>query len=348
MAWAAAPKAAIWTLGYETSISKWASESMPLADLGNNVLEQLTIDGIGSRPVIFITHSMGGLVAKQILSHAKSQGVRRWQKIVDQTKGIVFFSTPHAGADLANFADFARMVLRTNEQVNELKAHGSRLRELHGAFLSLVNQQQIICRTYAERQEVRAGAKVLGFKIEIPKGILVVDPTSAEPNIPGERAIPLDEDHLSICKPVDQQAIAYKSVRAFVQECLDEIEQPSGTPSANEPSSPAQRSIPTPVENSTPNLQSRQALVQALLACPTMSNHQTRNTVLNELSFKARIQRDAADFNDVMNVVSAAVNQAEGVDQLLNVVRVFEGDSIPMQKLDATAQQIKQEFSANP
>lgn len=97
-----------------------------------------------------------------------------------------------------------------------------------------------------------------------------------------------------------------------------------------------------------PNLQSKQTLVQALLACPTMSNHQTRNTVLNELSFKDRIQRDPTDFNDVMNVVNAAVNQVDGVDQLLNVVRVFEGDSIPMQKLDATAQQLKQELSSNP
>jgi len=227
------PKVAIWTLGYETSISKWTNESMPLADLGNQILEELYVEEIGCRPVIFITHSMGGLVVKQILSHAKSQGVRRWQSIVEQTRGIVFFSTPHSGSDLASFADFARAVLGTNEQLSELQSHSSRLRELHGTFLNLVSQQKIICRTYAERREIRPGVEIFGWNVKAPQGILVVDATSNEPNIPGERSIPLDEDHISICKPANQQAPAYKSVRAFVRECLDAIQ--SATPDPPQP-----------------------------------------------------------------------------------------------------------------
>ncbi|HKE85413.1 MAG TPA: hypothetical protein VKB50_16740 [Vicinamibacterales bacterium] len=208
--------AGVWTLGYRADVSAWTSESMPLADRGTAILETLTNEGIGERSVIFITHSMGGILAKQILRHATSFGVRRWESIAHRTRGIAFIATPHAGADLAGFAELARLVLRTNEQVAELRAHHPRLRELHAWFLKFQSDQQIVCRTFCETRELRPGM----FGLSLPKGILVVDQTSAEPHVPGEVAIPLDEDHVSICKPPDRNAPLYKSLKRFVAEVL--------------------------------------------------------------------------------------------------------------------------------
>jgi len=206
----------VWTLGYRADVSAWTSESMPLADRGTAILETLANEGIGERSVIFITHSMGGILAKQILRHATSFGVKRWESIADRTRGIAFIATPHAGADLAGFAELARLVLRTNEQVAELRAHHPRLRELHAWFLKFQSDQQIVCRTFCETRELRPG--MLG--LSLPKGILVVDQTSAEPHVPGEVAIPLDEDHVSICKPRDRNAPLYKSLKRFVADVL--------------------------------------------------------------------------------------------------------------------------------
>jgi pimeloyl-ACP methyl ester carboxylesterase len=177
----------VWTLGYRADVSAWTSESMPLADRGTAILEILTNEGIGERPIIFITHSMGGILAKQILRHATSFGVKRWASIAHHTRGIAFIATPHAGADMAGFAEFARLVLRTNEQVGELRAHHPRLRELHTWFLKFQGEQKVLCRTFCETRELRPG--ILGFAL--PTGILVVDQTSAEPHVPGEVAIPL-------------------------------------------------------------------------------------------------------------------------------------------------------------
>ncbi|WP_291995475.1 alpha/beta hydrolase [Candidatus Accumulibacter sp. ACC003] len=64
------PGLGIWTLGYAASGSKWKEESMPLADRGNQVLDLLSIEGLGQRPLAFISHSMGGIVVKQILRNA--------------------------------------------------------------------------------------------------------------------------------------------------------------------------------------------------------------------------------------------------------------------------------------
>lgn len=209
--------AGVWTLGYAADVSKWKEESMPLADRGNAILEQLSSEGLGDRNLTFITHSMGGIVVKQFLRHAESFGVRRWEAIANQTRGIAFIATPHSGANLANFASYVSFLLRTNEHVEELKQHDPRLRELHGWFLNFHQKHHLICRTYCEKREVHP--EVLGRKL--PKGILVVDETSAEPNIPGERAIPLDEDHISICKPKSRNADLYKSISRFIRECLD-------------------------------------------------------------------------------------------------------------------------------
>lgn len=223
------PDFRIWTLGYAAEPSRWKGESMPLADQGNKVLEQLSAEGLGGHPLVLITHSMGGIVAKQILRHAESFGVSRWEAISQCVKGIAFIATPHSGANIAGFAEFVKAVYRTNEQVGELKAHHPRLRELHGWFLNYLQKrdkqgQKIVCRTYCEKFEVPA--KIPLLNITLPKGILVVDETSAEPNITGERAIPLEENHLSICKPQSRSADLYKSLRVFFQECVGSLPHP--------------------------------------------------------------------------------------------------------------------------
>ena len=220
------PNLGVWTLGYGTTISAWNERSMPLADLGHSILDLLVNKGIGSRPIIFATHSMGGLAAKQILNHARTQGVPRFKKVAEQTRGVAFIATPHAGAKLANFAEFTGIVLNATEQVTEIKQHDSRLRELHQAFLTMVGEQKLVCRAYAERHEVKHSTKVLWFNVKLPKSILVVDPTSAEPHIPGEVAVPLDEDHISICKPKDRKAQIHESVCGFLRECIESIERP--------------------------------------------------------------------------------------------------------------------------
>jgi hypothetical protein len=228
----------VWTVGYAASSSAWVEQSMPLADRGLSLLESMFSNGLGQRPLVFIAHSMGGIVVKQLLRLAVDQGVERYRPIAKMVCGIAFLATPHAGSIIASFAKFVSVIYRTNEHVRDLGRHDSRLSELHGAFLAWVAERRasaapalpIVCRSYSERREVRGSF--------LPKGLIVVDASSAEANIPGERAIPLDEDHISIAKPLSRCSPLYQSICAFLKECINAASlgmrtAPSGTQSVD-------------------------------------------------------------------------------------------------------------------
>jgi pimeloyl-ACP methyl ester carboxylesterase len=88
--------------------------------------------GLGERPIAFVCHSLGGLLAKQLLRIAGEDAAQpAWRKIAGQTKGVVFVATPHAGADLARTLRRLGWVLRTSPAIDDLRAHAPALRELN-------------------------------------------------------------------------------------------------------------------------------------------------------------------------------------------------------------------------
>jgi triacylglycerol esterase/lipase EstA (alpha/beta hydrolase family) len=124
------PEVAIWSLKYEVEPFIWKGNTMPLVDRATNTLAVLDSYEMGERPLVFITHSMGGLLVKQMLRHAWDYGNPQWKAIVEQTKGIVFLSTPHSGSNMANWINYIGGILQTSVSIDELEAHHSRLREL--------------------------------------------------------------------------------------------------------------------------------------------------------------------------------------------------------------------------
>lgn len=61
-------------VNYETSISTWTSicpftqRKKTLDERSDELMGQLLKAGVGDRPIIWITHSMGGLLVKNILN----------------------------------------------------------------------------------------------------------------------------------------------------------------------------------------------------------------------------------------------------------------------------------------
>ncbi|WP_265278111.1 esterase/lipase family protein [Nostoc sp. KVJ3] len=201
------PDLGIWSLGYDVEPFKWKGSTMPLVDRATNSLAILDSYDIGSRPLLFITHSMGGLLVKQMLRHALDFGDPKWKKIVEQTKGIVFLSTPHSGSDLANWVKYIGGFLLPSISVEELEAHHARLRELNNVYRNHDILSQISIEVYCEKLKT--------------SGIMVVNETSADPGIKNVIPIPVDCDHLSICRPNSSDDLIYRRVKRFITERLN-------------------------------------------------------------------------------------------------------------------------------
>ena len=194
----------VWSLNYAVSSSAWKGHSMPLYDRADNTLDLFELEGIGQRPIAFICHSLGGLLIKQALRNAKDSPNPHWQAIIRQTKLIVFLSTPHSGASMASWIQYVGKLLRTTVSVEELEAHHPRLRELNDWYRDHVEALGITTFVYYEKLSTA--------------GIRVVDDTTANPGIAGVRPIPVDEDHVSICKPASKGHRIYRRVKRLVEE----------------------------------------------------------------------------------------------------------------------------------
>ena len=112
-----------------------------------------------SRPVLFIAHSLGGIVVKEMLRRSSGShiGQTHLRSVFDSTIGIIFFGTPHGGADPLGFLQhIAKMVIkaagvRFNEQiVNALLPSAERLRELRDEFSPMAHQQDWIIHSFQE------------------------------------------------------------------------------------------------------------------------------------------------------------------------------------------------------
>lgn len=207
------PAIGVWSLGYAVSASAWKGHTMPLADRATNVLDLLELDGIGRRPIVFVCHSLGGLLVKQVLRSAGDFGNPAWKAIAVQTKAIVFLSTPHSGANLASWIQHVGTLLRTTVSVAELEAQHPRLRELNLWYRNHVADFDLATVVYCEKRPVA--------------GILVVNETTADPGIVGVIPIPVDEDHVSICKPASKDSQIYRRVKRLVEDIVAQSRRPA-------------------------------------------------------------------------------------------------------------------------
>ena len=197
------PDLGIWSFGYNAAPSEWKGSTMPLFDRASNLLEYLAVNDIGKYPIIFVTHSMGGLLVKEMLRNAQTFNK---QSVIEQTKGIVFLSTPHTGSHLANLVTNIGIFTRKTISVDELKSHLPQLRQLNEWYRQNVDAMTITTKVYYETKAIL--------------GILVVDPDSANPSIKDVQPTATDDDHISITKPKSPDNLVYKGVSRFIKEQL--------------------------------------------------------------------------------------------------------------------------------
>jgi len=102
--------ARILTYGYDAYVvsRRKYSSSNRLADHAANLVADLTADrstsGASTRPLIFVVHSLGGLVCKEALLYSQNTPESHLRSIFECTRGIIFMGTPHRGSWMARWA----------------------------------------------------------------------------------------------------------------------------------------------------------------------------------------------------------------------------------------------------
>lgn len=142
---------------YSTTLSEWLP-SCPLKQKNHRTLEgrtdklmhQLLAIGIGDRPIIFLAHSMGGLLVKNMLVAARNSNDPNVRKLFEKTRSVFFFSTPHHGSPLATLNSAYRFFLWPSVEVDELRTDSPKLVSLHNNFLECLEENPIKIVTFAE------------------------------------------------------------------------------------------------------------------------------------------------------------------------------------------------------
>ena len=111
------PYARIMTFGYE-SIIAFSSSAAKLEDKSIELINRLSmkrssIENGSTRPIVFVCHSLGGILVKKalILAHERSSDTH-YRNILDNTKAIAFLGVPHRGSDAAWWFSFAASSLK--------------------------------------------------------------------------------------------------------------------------------------------------------------------------------------------------------------------------------------------
>lgn len=183
--------ARIWTFGYNANVFISAAPSLDMSDFVRSVLERVrqVRSGHENHRIIWITHSMGGVIAKMALIEAKLD--TRYTSIFDATSGIIFLGTPHRGSSAASLGSIAARVARYSLLINPNMRLLQKL-QLYNDFLSEKSHQfSKICSSF----------RIFSFyETQKTNGIMVVPKQSAVIGLPNEIHMPLDGDHRSIAQ----------------------------------------------------------------------------------------------------------------------------------------------------
>ncbi|KAI9853089.1 MAG: hypothetical protein M1838_001590 [Thelocarpon superellum] len=235
------PCARIMTYGYD-SIVAFSKSVANIDDFAVDLFTRLSDIRVTpqekARPVIFVCHSLGGIVVKKALVIAQARS-RLHGALLEKIKGIAFMGTPHRGASPAFWATLVADVLSaatvgfsTNRDlVKALKRDSPVLADVSKQFI-----------------ERGADFPIVSF-YETEKfsnlNCVIVDQDSACLGWPNERAIPVQGDHRMICRFAEIGSQKYtpiwKAINSLAESAL-------GPPVPAVPDRPA---VVAPVPNGT-------------------------------------------------------------------------------------------------
>ena len=141
-------QARILAWGYDSYVvRKSVASSNRLIDHATNLLNDLTTDrganNASNRSLIFVAHSLGGLVCKKAILASKDNPEPHLKELFQYTKAVAFLGTPHTGSWMADWARIPAKILGVLKSSNApllsiLQTNDQLLESIQIDFLSLI------------------------------------------------------------------------------------------------------------------------------------------------------------------------------------------------------------------
>ena len=184
----------------------------------NSILARLLAEpGLSRGHIVFVAHSLGGLIVEQILRSAQRDAGsdQRAEQFLVRARRVAFLGTPHRGSFLATLAMQCRLLVRPSDATRDLLPGSPHLKDLNNWYRQYSRDNGIQNLLLVEGKS----ASVCG--ISLPKFVgVTVSEESADGGLQ-ETPIPIDESHSGICKPASKEAEVYVHVQDFISRPHD-------------------------------------------------------------------------------------------------------------------------------
>ncbi|KAM7215359.1 hypothetical protein V8F06_009220 [Rhypophila decipiens] len=266
----ACPRARVLVFGYDTKITNYGvastnknsiySHAKDLLFALSRETEGCVCPGGKRRQIIFVAHSLGGIVVKEMLSRSSISTEPQHARIVESTAAVVFLGTPHRGSpDFAAAGEWAQSFVRffgAETSPGMLHALGLKTTDLERAqesFSGLWLKHNFQIKTFQE------GLGLTGINIG-PLGDKVVPDYSSSLGDQREHAETIQANHREMCRFHGADDPGYRQVSGELQLIYLTIEKHASTAlrfrASFPPHPPQARSIASSVSNQRTSMKS--------------------------------------------------------------------------------------------
>jgi hypothetical protein len=192
------------SVGWGARSFGWLGQSSSLAEYASNVFDLLRANGLFDKPAVFVAHSLGGVLVKQMLKLLSERS-----QSACPVRGIIFLAASPASAQLdSGFRHIWQRLLQLSDRRED-----ENFRELDVWYNNNAIRLGINTLLLYETRGTTAPARGL--------------------EVPGIVPIFVDADHISIAKVKDRTEVVYREILGFSKRCLAEPASDSSLGSLN-------------------------------------------------------------------------------------------------------------------
>ncbi|KAM0548837.1 hypothetical protein ACHAPJ_009693 [Fusarium lateritium] len=172
-----------------------------------------------NRPLIFVTHSLGGILVKVALIKSKSSRQPKLLPIFESTKGIVFLGTPHSGSKSATWGllatNLAKFALQGSNQkvLRGLVPNSELLETFSEQFRQLLDEGGFSVHSFYETQTM---STLYGIE-----DVVVPYSSATLGDVKRETIMGINANHRGICKFSSIDDHGYKAVIGAILDYLE-------------------------------------------------------------------------------------------------------------------------------